>query len=145
MKIILFALFTLFVFSAHAQTNSDPDAFMTKAFSIGPEVAIPLKSHYKTGYGGSLKFEWPLAGDGYGVSLMAGYTQFSFKNPAEDGQPKAAFIPVKAGAAAFLSPDIYMDFDLGAAIGLNYEKQKLLLTALAPATLYIAEKPPALI
>ncbi|HTE01203.1 MAG TPA: outer membrane beta-barrel protein [Mucilaginibacter sp.] len=94
--------------------------------SIGFDVALPTGDYsnlYKTGLGGSLKYEIP-AGQNFFVTLSGGYMNFSIKDEvvAElqqfgSDQTSAGFVPLKIGAKYYTSPGFFIEGQLGGAIG----------------------------
>jgi len=82
--------------------------------SIGFEAAQPtgdLGDAVSTGYGGSLRYEFPM-GDRLGLGLTAGYITFG----GEDDGPDWAMIPVQAFLKFYLSENqggLYGQADVG--------------------------------
>ena len=138
MKKLLLALLFCYALTAKAQTVTP-----TAAFSIGPELGIPTMSIYKVGFSLSGKVEIPLS-DPLSLSLTGGYSSFGFKRTligSNISQEAAKFAPVKAGVRYFASSGFYIEGELGAAIGLNYEKDTLFAYSIGPGFLIpIGEK-----
>ncbi|MBD1394846.1 hypothetical protein [Mucilaginibacter glaciei] len=136
MKKLIFIIFTIATFAAHAQT--DP----TKTLSLGFDVGAPSQSIYSIGVGGSAKLEIPIVTPVV-LSITAGYNSFSYKSSltgSNTSQPAAGFIPIKAGGKFYFGPGIYLEAEAGSAIETNYAKDKLFAYALGPGFIFATGK-----
>lgn len=126
MKKLLPFVFTLVCLHAVAQ-RKETDPYSSKAISFGPELLIPGKSDYKIGAGVSGRIEYPVT-DLISAGFSAGYDRLYFKEDQTEAGPLGpmVIVPVKASGVAFLSPDLYSEFAIGAAIGTNYDKRNTL-------------------
>lgn len=97
-------------------------------FSLGLEVAAPTgdaKNLYGFGFGGSGKIEIPATRALY-ITATAGYTSFYLKDAIKNtlrtfgsSLKPAGFVPLKVGAKYYLIPFVYVEGELGAAIGVQ--------------------------
>ena len=97
-------------------------------FSIGLEVAAPTSdAHnlYSVGFGGSGKIEIPATRQLF-ITATAGYSSFYLKDALKNtlrtfgaSLKPAGFVPLKVGAKYYLIPLVYVEGELGAAIGVQ--------------------------
>lgn len=100
--------------SLQAQTSSSP-----VKFSLGVEPSLPIGTFgdaYSFGIGGSVQGELKVA-DELGLTLNAGYINYSGKDVGGFKVPSSGIIPVLAGAKYYAAPSFYIHGQLGASFG----------------------------
>ncbi|PTR00887.1 hypothetical protein C8P68_101116 [Mucilaginibacter yixingensis] len=109
------------------------------ALSAGPEISFPSRSQFNFGYGGSLKFETPVA-QNVGLSLTGAYTEMIYKGVAFAGGTKpspAGFVPLKAGVV-YYAGGARLEGEVGSVLEqqeINGVKQNLFTFSLGPSFL----------
>eukprot|EP01133_Synstelium_polycarpum_P011760 gene11760-13720_t len=83
--------------------------------TLSPELLIPFSKAYNVGIGGILEAEWPVEKK-LGVSLATGVETLF---PKYDWQSNYTFLPLKGGVKYFIDPKVFVNFNMGAAIGFN--------------------------
>jgi hypothetical protein len=114
---------------------------LTKAFSIGGELAIPTYGLYNIGTGASAKLEIPIANP-VSFSLTGGFTAVFYKtNLLYNSTPGAdMFAPLKAGLKYYFIQSVYAEGEAGTAIELNHSKKDLLAFSFGPGFVVPAGK-----
>ncbi|AOM78438.1 hypothetical protein [Pedobacter steynii] len=96
--------------------------FTAKSFAqsakitLSPELLIPFSKAYNVGIGGILEAEWPVEKK-LGLTLATGVETLFPKY--DDFYSNYTFLPLKGGVKYFVDPKVFINFNLGAAIGFN--------------------------
>ncbi|MBS7566402.1 hypothetical protein KHS38_18480 [Mucilaginibacter sp. Bleaf8] len=134
MKKLLLIISACFWFGA-AFAQSGDMAHVRPAVSLGPEVGFVQRSLYNTSYGAIAKLEIPVAAT-LSATLTGGIDfmhikSFNFGQVRSTGGTDT-YVPVRAGARYFLGPGFYGEGELGAAIQINGNHDKLFAYAIGP-------------
>ncbi|HWB62276.1 MAG TPA: outer membrane beta-barrel protein, partial [Chitinophagales bacterium] len=121
--VLLSSVFTWFTCEAQSMPGSK--------FNAGLEVAIPagkVTSTYKTGFGGSLKYEYR-ADTGFYFTLSAGYISFPVTDNAKLAMQQAGynrssfgFIPIKIGGKFYIGKQFFGEVQLGNTFEVNVDR-----------------------
>jgi Outer membrane protein beta-barrel domain len=122
-KFFLPAIIALSVASVNAQDKNESKG-SSFIFSLGVEPSLPIGDFHDFGYnygiGGSLQGEYK-ASDNFGVTLNAGYLNYSAKdyivNDVKIKGPSLGIVPVLAGVKYYFSPKVYGHGQLGMSVG----------------------------
>lgn len=83
--------------------------------TLSPELLIPFSKAYNVGIGGILEAEWAVEKK-LGLTLATGVETLF---PKYDFYSNYTFLPLKGGVKYFVDPKVFINFNLGAAIGFN--------------------------
>jgi hypothetical protein len=130
MKKLLTIALVLIGFCAQAQERKTVfEKFSNnKAFSVGASGYLASGNVFNAGYGGSLKYEWPIAQD-LSLTGTVAYARMTYKDVyKEEVQPSnpATFIPITVGARYFLGDKFYFEGDIGGGFISNFRKSSML-------------------
>ncbi|HVV56657.1 MAG TPA: outer membrane beta-barrel protein [Mucilaginibacter sp.] len=127
MKLFFLSLF----FSVLTWCACEAQSLPGSKFNAGPEVAIPagkVTSTYKTGFGGSLKYEYR-ADTNFYFTLSAGYTSFPITDNAKlalqqagDNRSSFGFIPIKIGGKFYIGKQFFGEVQLGNTFEVNVNR-----------------------
>ena len=121
-KLLLVTIVALSVVTVNAQKHVAASSPII--FSIGVEPSLPIGAFHDIGYsfgiGGSLQGEYKAADD-FGITLNAGYMNYSAKDYTINGVTfnggSFGIVPVMAGFKYYFSPKVYGHGQLGVSIG----------------------------
>ena len=116
-KLFLVAIIVFTVASVNAQKSVSSGSSII--FSIGVEPSLPVGDFHDIGYnfgiGGSLQGEYKAAED-LGITLNAGYLNYSGKDDVSNIKFNTGIVPVLAGFKYYFSPKMYGQGQLGISI-----------------------------
>ncbi|TFF34940.1 hypothetical protein [Mucilaginibacter psychrotolerans] len=127
MKKLLTVALVLIGFYAQAQERTTVFERFTNQHAIGIGVTgyLPSGNVFKTGYGASVKSEWPIAQD-LSITGTVGIAQFNYKRIFnEELQPTkaATFVPITVGAKYFLGEELYFEGNFGGGFASGYPRK----------------------
>jgi hypothetical protein len=99
------AMFMCFTAKSYAQSAK---------ITLSPELLVPFSKFYNVGIGGILEAEWAVEKK-LGLTLATG-VETLFPKYNNDNY---TFLPLKGGVKYFVDPKVFINFNLGAAIGFN--------------------------
>lgn len=111
---VLVGLFTMT--SLHAQIRERN--YSTSTLGLGVDFALPtgkFNDKVNFGAGGSLLFMYPIS-ESFSITGNVGYIRFIGEKVLKNIRYREGYVPIKAGARAFLFDNFFGSAELGAAI-----------------------------